>query len=128
MDIEIQTTNTQLKAADDEFVRYRIAFSLEDNWPAIDKVLVRIREIPGFDLEYINQCVVEIRLLDGSTLSGDSTASDLHIAIHRAADRAGTMVARHVELYAEAVERLEPAGFRTARAVGDYQPDSNRPN
>ena len=116
MDMKIVSENVAVNGSDHEFIRYRIAFSLAGNREHIESVRILVREIPGFDLESINQCLVEVVLVDGTALTGDSTATDLHEAIHRSADRATEWVARHLEhqpgYYARAVD---------TRAVGSFE-------
>ena len=99
MDINIEKTATYVKIGDEIFIRDLIASSLKQNQPQVQAVNVSVREIPGFDLECFNQCIVEVILTNDRIITEDSMAGDLPSAIQRAAQRAASAVARASEGY-----------------------------
>lgn len=114
MDISIVSKTRRLNVADEEFTRYRLAFSLYQERELIDEVQVHLHEIAGFDLEYLYRCVIEVHLIDGHSVTGDGTACDLHLAIHRAVERTESLVTSCITGL-DAIRHRNPGDFDTSR-------------
>ena len=87
MDIRIMPKGDLLTPADETYIRDRLYFALAANQPQIGSAEVYLCAIPGFESEGLHHCRVDISLEGGSTAIGDSTESDIYVAIDRAVDR-----------------------------------------
>ena len=87
MNIEILPKDVLLTPADETYIRNRLYFAVAGSEQDIDTASVSLCAIPGFELEEIQHCRVEIDLLNGCTVIGDSSESDIYVAIDRAIER-----------------------------------------
>lgn len=87
MNIQIMPKDVFLTLADKTYIRNRLYYDLAANHEDIDTAEVSLCAIPGFESESMHHCRVEIQLINGSSLIGDSTEADIYVAIDRAVDR-----------------------------------------
>jgi len=87
MDIQIMSKDVLLTAADETYIRNRMYFALAADDQDIDTAEVSVCAIPGFESEGIQHCRVELRLANGCSVIGDSSETDIYVAIDRAVER-----------------------------------------
>lgn len=89
MDTRIHTRDIALGFADREFIREQVDLALTAGRSQVDAARVWLNQVPGFEVECMLRCLVEIKLDNGRSVIGDSCEPDLYPAIERAAGRAG---------------------------------------
>ena len=94
MNVYIKFSEVSPSLEQSEFIRRRLEYALSAKQTEIDRVDVWILGIERTDGGRSKFCKVDVKLADGKMVSRESTEEDLHIAIHRATDRAGWEVAR----------------------------------
>jgi len=97
MDIQIMSKDVSLTASDETYIRNRMYFALAANHQGIDTAEVSICAIPAFESEGIQHCRVEIRLANGCSVIGDSSESNIYVAIDRAVERSCSKVTCSIE-------------------------------
>ena len=97
MDIQIMSKDALLTPADETYIRNRLYFALAACDQDIDTAMVSLCAIPGFEPEGIQHCRVEIQLASGCTVIGDSSESNIYVAIDRAVERSCLKVISSVE-------------------------------
>jgi ribosome-associated translation inhibitor RaiA len=93
MDIQIIPKDVSLTLADQTYIRNRLYFSLAGPNPQVDSAQVSLCAIPGFESESMHHCRVDVQLPNGRSLIGDSSESDIYVAIDRAVGRSCTRLA-----------------------------------
>ncbi len=94
MNVRIRFSEISSSLLHSEFIRRRLKHALSANETDIEQIDVSIIGIERVDGDRIKYCKVDIKLSNGTMVSSDSAEADLHIAIHRATDRAGWKAAR----------------------------------
>ena len=97
MDITIMSNNAFLMPADETYIRNRLYFALAANYPDIDTAEVSLCAVPGFESERMLHCRVDISLVSGNAVFGESIESDIYVAIDRAVDRSCSKIPGDVE-------------------------------
>ena len=97
MNIEILPKDVLLTPADETYIRNRLYFAVAGGEQDIDTATVSLCTIPGFESEEIQHCRVEIDLLNGCAVIGDSSESDIYVAIDRAIERSCRKVTSTIE-------------------------------
>ena len=97
MNIQIMSKDDLLTPADETYIRNRLYFALAARDQDIDAAIVSLCTIPGFESEVIKHCRVEIHLANDCTVIGDSSESDIYVAIDRAVERSCLKVSSSVE-------------------------------
>ena len=97
MNIKIQSQDESLSSADETYIRNRLYFALAANHEDVATAQVSLCAIPGFESEGMHHCRVDIALVSGSAVIGDSVGSDIYVAIDRAADRSCSQLTSNVD-------------------------------
>ena len=101
MRLQIRSSPFSLTPALEARVQRRLQFALNRFHPAIGRVAVRLRDLNGPRGGLDKQCFIEARLLRRRKFVVQETGADLYVAIDRAADRLGRLIARrHVPAWA----------------------------
>ena len=93
MNVRIRSCEMSPTLAQSEFIRRRIEYALDVSRAEIEQIDVWIIGIER-EGERRNYCKIDVALGNGNLVSTDGTETDFHLAVHRAADRAGWEVAR----------------------------------
>jgi len=93
MDIQIIPKDVSLTLADQTYIRNRLYFGLAGDNRQVDSAQVSLCAIPGFESESMHHCRVDVQLCNGRSLIGDSSESDIYVAIDRAVTRSCTRLA-----------------------------------
>jgi len=122
MNVHIRFSEVSSSLVENEFIQRRLEYALSANQAEIARVDVWILGIERADGGQLKFCKVNVILSDGKMVSSDSTEGDLHIAIHRAADRVGWEVARSIgRQHRERVNRAySPAQRGSASRESEY--------
>ena len=96
MDIKIMTKDVYLTAADKKYIGNRIYFDLAANQQNVERTEVSLCAIRGFESERLHHCRVEVRLLNGNAVIGDSNETDIFVTIDRAIERACSRVSSSI--------------------------------
>jgi putative sigma-54 modulation protein len=118
MNIEIQSHNFPLTFADDDYIRNRLIFALTANQSDIDTVQVWLADVSGIESTRLKYCLIDAKLVNGSSVISDCSDSQVYIAIHRAADRAGWEVARSVGR-----QQRDSLHFQSSRSRNNSRPE-----
>lgn len=97
MDIKIKQKDVSLTLADKTYIWNRLHFALAANHRDVDSAEVSLCPIPGFESEGMHRCRVEIQLLSGEAGVGDSSESDIYVAIDRAVERSCSKISSNIE-------------------------------
>ncbi len=97
MDIQIMSKDVALTAADETYIRNRLYFALAVSHQEIDTAEVSLCAIPGFESEGIQHCRVKIQLANGCAVIGDSSESNIYVAIDRAIERSCSKAKTSIE-------------------------------
>jgi ribosome-associated translation inhibitor RaiA len=92
MDIQITAKDVMLTPADETYICNRLYFALAANHQDLANVEVSLCAIPGFESEGIQHCRVQIQLANGCAVIGDSSESNIYVAIDRAVERSCSKV------------------------------------
>ena len=110
MKVHIKFSEVSPSLVQGEFIRRRLEYALSANRAEIDRVDVWIVGIERADGGRLKFCKVDVILSNGKMVSSDNSEIDLHLAIHRAADRAGWEVARSLgRQHREKINRHHPS-------------------
>lgn len=93
MNIEILADDMPLSGAEETYIRRRLGATLGGRRSAIDTVQAWVCDIPGFDSEAVIHCRVDVKLINGQTVIGDSCDCDFETVVQRAAARVGQILA-----------------------------------
>ena len=115
MNIQIMSKDVLLTSADETYIRNRLYFALAANHQKIDIAEVSLCAIPGFESEAMQHCRVEIRLANGCTVIGDSSESNIYVAIDRAVERSCLKVTSGIESPMPAFSRSRSVPFTSKR-------------
>jgi len=110
MDIRSHASHFPLSREDETYIRSRVIFALTTNQPDIGTVNVWLVDIPATTSRGSNHCRIEVTFINGQSIIGDSSASDLYVAIDRAVDRAAWKTARSLESRTLSAHQHRPAG------------------
>ena len=123
MNVHIRFSEVSSSLVENEFIQRRLEYALSANQAEIARVDVWILGIERADGGSLKFCKVDVILSDGKMVSIDSTEDDLHIAIHRAADRAGWQVARSIgrQHRKKVNRRYSPAQRGSSSRESEYQ-------
>ncbi len=88
MNIKIFANDMYLAPEDRDLIERRMETVFASRRSSIDCVEVWLCEIPGFEAEAMKHCRIEIKLVNGCMMIGDSSEFDLEIVLQRAALRA----------------------------------------
>ena len=97
MDIKIMQKDLFLTLADETYIRNRLYFALAANYQDIDSAEVSLCAVPGFESEGMRHCRIDIALVSGNAVIGDSIDSDIYVAIDRAVDRSCSKLISNIE-------------------------------
>ena len=92
MDIRITQKDLSLTPADNTYINNRLYFGLATNNQGINGAQVSLCAIPGFESESMHHCRVQVDLSNGRSVIGDSTETDIYVAIDRAVERSCSRV------------------------------------
>lgn len=112
MDIQITQKDLSLTPADNTYINNRLYFALAANNQGISGAQVSLCAIPGFESESMHHCRVEVELTNGRSVIGDSTESDIYVAIDRAVERSCTRVNSSGELRGREFTQAGSVTFR----------------
>ena len=94
MKVRIRTSETTATAALSAFIQRRLEYALAVHDDAIDTVDAWILGIDRGAQGPASYCKIDVTLVNGARVGSEATEKDVHLAVHRAADRAGWEVAR----------------------------------
>lgn len=89
--------DVSLTPADETYIRNRLYFGLTTSQQKIGTTEVSLCSIPGFESEGILHCRVEIQLANGCAVIGDSSESNIYVAIDRAIERSCSKVTSSID-------------------------------
>lgn len=124
MNIKIMSKDESLSQADETYIRNRLYFALAANHREVETAEVSLCAIPGFESEGMHHCRVDIALIGGSVVIGDSVESDIYVAIDRATDRSCAQLTSNVDPAWQAFSQSEAMPMRDNRrsfAAGLYE-------
>ena len=96
MNIELESSDIEIHEDLRRFVRRSIDFALSTRAQHIESVLVHLSGSVAAGDFGDKSCRVQVRLNEIADVFVEARDSDLHVAIHRAVDRAGWTVARRL--------------------------------
>ena len=97
MQIDIQSRGLDLTDGLRDYAKKRLAYSLHCGDGVIGRVIVRLSDINGPRGGKDKHCHIEVLLIGLPEVVIEDTEVDLHVAIDRAAGRAGRVVARRLD-------------------------------
>ncbi|WP_414691351.1 HPF/RaiA family ribosome-associated protein [Noviherbaspirillum sp.] len=103
MQFDIRSESFELTTALHRYARRRLDFALSRFLPNLDNVCVRLIDENGPRGGIDKRCQVRLRLQGISEVIINTVATDLYVAIDRAADRAGNTVARRWARYKQSM-------------------------
>jgi len=97
MEIEIQAQDFSPSPSALDFVKRRLSFALGRVGDDLHRVTVRLSEVDDARGGVDKSCLVQVRLRNLPDVVVENRESNLRVAIHRAADRAGWTVSRRLQ-------------------------------
>ena len=97
MKLDIQSLSLPITTALSEQAKRRLRFALTRHSDRIQRVVVRLGDENGPRGGVDKFCCIQVYLVDAPMAIIKNIDPDLHTAIDRAADRAGRVVAKHLE-------------------------------
>ncbi len=122
MQIVIQARGLDLTAELREYVDRRLRFALDWAGYALAGVTVVLSDINGPRGGNDKRCRIRVTGNDGLDMVIEDTQADLHVAVDRAADRAGRTLARRL---ARQRQYRHDGGYLTANLPGWPSPSGN---
>lgn len=105
MRLDIHGVNLALAGPLRLHIERRLRFALGRFGRRVAEVLVRVADVNGPRGGPDKRCRIAVRLLPGRPVVVEDTDADLHVAVDRAADRAGRTVSREIARRREAAWR-----------------------
>lgn len=93
MKIKIQPHNLALAPADCARLQQQLLFTLEGHQADIREVTVWFANLGGGNEHGLKRCLIEVKLVNGSFVIGETVESDLNRGIDRAVGRIATRLA-----------------------------------
>lgn len=87
MNVNIMPNGVTLSRADETYIQNRLYYAAAGRHKKIVNADVSLCVLPGCGPENMHRCEIELHSANGSAIYGDSSESDIYVAIDRALDR-----------------------------------------